>query len=619
MSVINSRASYSPYDIKVEELDENSSTEVHPRNIKVKLWPHQLTLLHRCKQYENEQLALTEFKSLEETHPNLGQGDYMRTQVGIIGDRVGSGKSFVILALMLNNDITNLGSSIKTFAKNRVVFQYSERATNIRTNLLVVPHNLVSQWETYIKDFSDNIKYLIISKMKHVEDFYINLSSVNEYDIIVVTQSYYVRVANFVNSRSLKMQRIIYDEVDNLNIPHCPLIESNFYWFISASYGNLLYPKGYQRYDYAINKHVWFATGLKNSGFVKELFMDLFNNLSREFTKILLLKNQDEYVKSSISIPEVVSQFVKCKSPLSIDILNGFVDREIIHLLNAGDIASALQRISPSRKGTEENIISLQIEKLAKEIYNCDLRLETTYRYDYDLEEQRQTEITRLQNKKNSIQAKIDGIRERIKQADTCCICFDNFVKKSVPPCCSQSYCFVCINIWLSKHQTCPTCKQKLSIKDLFIIDDSIGEEDSPEEQVNPDELNANFDKIQNLEIIFKQKASNGKILVYSSYDMSFNHITEVLEKLNIRYAYLKGNENQIKKTIERYKEEDLNVLLVNGRNYGSGLNLENTSDIIMFHKVDSEVEKQIIGRGQRFGRVNALNVWYLLHENEMK
>jgi SNF2 family DNA or RNA helicase len=66
------------------------------------------------------------------------------------------------------------------------------------------------------------------------------------------------------------------------------------------------------------------------------------------------------------------------------------------------------------------------------------------------------------------------------------------------------------------------------------------------------------------------------------------------------------------------HKPDALNMLFVNARSFGSGLNLENTTDIIMFHKLDSELEKQVIGRAQRFGRSEPLNIWYLLHENEM-
>jgi SNF2 family DNA or RNA helicase len=101
---------------------------------------------------------------------------------------------------------------------------------------------------------------------------------------------------------------------------------------------------------------------------------------------------------------------------------------------------------------------------------------------------------------------------------------------------------------------------------------------------------------------------------------MSFSSITNILDNMNVKYAYLKGNEAHILKLLDKYKNtNELNVLLVNSRNYGSGLNLENTTDIIMFHKVESETEKQVIGRASRIGRTCPLNVWYLLYDNEIR
>ena len=40
-------------------------------------------------------------------------------------------------------------------------------------------------------------------------------------------------------------------------------------------------------------------------------------------------------------------------------------------------------------------------------------------------------------------------------------------------------------------------------------------------------------------------------------------------------------------------------------------------SDIIIYHEMNIELETQIIGRAQRIGRSEPLNVYYLLHENE--
>ena len=90
------------------------------------------------------------------------------------------------------------------------------------------------------------------------------------------------------------------------------------------------------------------------------------------------------------------------------------------------------------------------------------------------------------------------------------------------------------------------------------------------------------------------------------------------MENLNINYSDLKGNKHRINNTINDYKNGFIKVLLVNIYNYGSGLNLECSTDIIMFHKFDKLIESQVIGRAQRSGRTEPLNIHYLLNENEI-
>tara|TARA_B110000261_G_C13050737_1_gene344117 strand:+ start:453 stop:767 length:315 start_codon:yes stop_codon:yes gene_type:complete len=89
------------------------------------------------------------------------------------------------------------------------------------------------------------------------------------------------------------------------------------------------------------------------------------------------------------------------------------------------------------------------------------------------------------------------------------------------------------------------------------------------------------------------------------------------LEKAQVSFSHLKGNQQQCNYIIEKYKTSDLDVLLINSKHYGSGLNLENTTDIVLFHKFTDQIEKQVIGRAQRTGRKDSLNVWYLLNEQE--
>ena len=42
------------------------------------------------------------------------------------------------------------------------------------------------------------------------------------------------------------------------------------------------------------------------------------------------------------------------------------------------------------------------------------------------------------------------------------------------------------------------------------------------------------------------------------------------------------------------------------------------TTDIVLYHRMNSDLEKQIIGRGQRVGRTSPLIINYLCYENEV-
>ncbi len=58
---------------------------------------------------------------------------------------------------------------------------------------------------------------------------------------------------------------------------------------------------------------------------------------------------------------------------------------------------------------------------------------------------------------------------------------------------------------------------------------------------------------------------------------------------------------------------------MLNAKFFGAGMNLQMTTDIIMYHRFTDEMEEQIVGRAQRLGRdINStLNVYYLVHDNE--
>ena len=110
------------------------------------------------------------------------------------------------------------------------------------------------------------------------------------------------------------------------------------------------------------------------------------------------------------------------------------------------------------------------------------------------------------------------------------------------------------------------------------------------------------------------------KYLIFTEYESTLNHkITNMLDKWGLKYGRIKGSGIMITNLVEQYKTGDINTLLINSKYFGSGMNLENTTDIIIIHKMQADVEMQVIGRAQRFGRIGNLRVWKLYYQNEVE
>ena len=606
------------FNIDVDELTEQSPKSDQPSNINVTLKDHQLTLLYRCIQYETQILDIKEFPKASEKFPD----SHIQANMAIIGDRVGSGKSYVILSLISINNITNKNNVvIKSYGLNNVIYFIPDAKKTVKTNLLIIPHNLTNQWDDYIKRFSSNLKYMIINRHKHVDSLYEESFNIENLDLIVVTGTLYNKVANYITEKGIKLQRLIVDEVDNVNIPGCVRVEACFTWFVTASYGNVLYPRGFSKYEQNIRRHICFATGIRNNGYIKDVLTDLNGNISRELVKVLIVKNSEAYVEKSISLPPIYNYVIKCKTPNTINILNGIVDKNIIDFLNANDVFGALQCINPSNRGSEDNIVRLLIDKYTKQLTNIKLNFSMVNQMVFENENERRQEIDNLNSKIQIIENKIMMISNRIRESNVCIICYEpTDTNRTITTCCQNSFCFPCINTWLLNKAACPMCKAKMTSNDYMVINEDMPSCSHSEiKEIDEHQTHESFDKYKNLKIVLENRAVGSKFLIFSAYDSSFNDVLPILANLEIKFEYLKGPGSHIASIVRKYKEKDLDVLLVNMRNYGSGLNLENTSDIVMFHKESNQSECQIIGRAHRMGKTDPLNIHYLLYANEMK
>jgi SNF2 family DNA or RNA helicase len=290
--------------------------------------------------------------------------------------------------------------------------------------------------------------------------------------------------------------------------------------------------------------------------------------------------------------------------------------------LNAGDIDGAITYINKSNLDSEKNIINKAIKNLNDTLLNLDVKENAIKQYIYTDDSLRVTALEKNAKEKKILEEKILLIRQRIELSDLCNICFSSAPKKCVSKCCNNIFCFECVSKWLIINPECALCKTKANLQaDIFIVKEETVETEPEYSQQffklpGRDEYTSSLDKFQNLERIVATRTERSKFLIFSDYEHSFSHMYSYLDNTKLRYSHIKGN--SILNTVEKYKGNQLDALLINSKNYGSGLNLENTTDVILFHKFDSQLQNQIIGRAQRPGRKQPLKVWFLLNENEL-
>lgn len=595
-----------------ELTEEDQEYEGHLES-KIELKHHQRVLLHKCIELENCGIDISKDPHLKQTYK------YVRANLGILGDKVGSGKSYTILALILANPVPKVKYN-KTFVYGggHMGFKMNPIVDNvyIDVNMIVMSHSLVKQWEHYVKTFTNELRVFVVNSKKTFNAMESNLHNTQ---LLFVTANFYKNVQMYMNERDVTVKRLIFDEVDTAYTPNAKRINAKFYWFISASYKNILNP--FPRWHY--NHEDWresyqITSGIHNNLFAKSVFVSFLKTMTAEEMKcvdLLVLKNKDEFVERSFSLMEYERRVIQCKTPDVVNILNGISNKRILQSLNAGDVGTAISLLNQENVGDEENIIDIVKCDFKNRLNNANLRLDMAQNYIFNNPVAKETRIRKLEQERDEILQKIQMIEERVRESNLCNICYTEMGTKTITKCCKNSFCIECITRWLSKVPNCPLCKSTMCDEDLYVlVKDYVPH---PELRFQEGQM---LEKLDQMMVLLRDTVmvrERHKVLIFSEYDHVFNNLIKVVKDLNANYGFLKGN--SIGNNVNRYKSNaDFNILFVNPNAYGSGLNLENTTDIIMFHKLNEQVTKQVIGRAQRPGRKDKLHVWFLLHENEL-
>lgn len=587
----------------------NDTSEKYTAHIdtNIELKPHQLSALYRCIEMENKCCV-----------ENIHKYDYIKTNIGILGDLPGSGKSYIMLALIKVNQIPKVRLKNVFTYMNQISFKYQTQ-TNFHfqnTNIIVCPVSCVPQWITYITKFYKNtVSYISVVRKNYFDTFKKNEG---KYDIVVVSSTNYSRVASYYNEHRIKVDRVIFDEADNANTPGAKKIEACFYWVLSATYENIFYPfPRYETYydDFGCRKYYTISSGILQNIFIKDIFLTILK-LNEDDTSIIhssiLVKNDDKYVQESFKLPPMIKQIIVCREPVILNVLNGITSENIIKCLNAGDMNSAIKELKLQNINTEEHIIDIIMKQLKNDIMNKKLLHNCTESMFFQTVKQKTEKLNDISTDIDKMETQLQTLQERIKNNAMCNICYMEIDDgKMITDCCKNCFCMKCVVKWGQYQNTCPLCRfSPLNIQKMYVI----------RKEHNPNENNIDdiMDKFQEFEKMIRQMdKEKKKVLVFAEYRETLEKIDNVLKKNSIKCSTL--DLRGIKKKIEEYKSStDCNILLINSVQLGSGINLENTTDVILFHKFDTALEKQVIGRAHRPGREIQLKIWYLLNQNEL-
>jgi SNF2 family DNA or RNA helicase len=107
--------------------------------------------------------------------------------------------------------------------------------------------------------------------------------------------------------------------------------------------------------------------------------------------------------------------------------------------------------------------------------------------------------------------------------------------------------------------------------------------------------------------LVVNERDSLQRILIFAEHDSALTNIQSILG--GQPYAMLSGHSTTRTRTLASYKSGQTPILLLNSRMNGAGLDLPETTDVVLFHSMHQSIEEQAIGRGHRMGRTTSLRV----------
>ena len=621
-------------------LTELSPQAEQPESIKVALRPHQLTLLAAARSVE----AKASIRHLDLAEPQL------LTCYGVIADRVGAGKSLVALALVRDPPVSQTQFTLREGGVARILgLKHMPAVQSFRpewsdlsgaalmsamgigagdkfytgASLLIVPHNVAQQWEAYITEQS-TLKAYVVKKTKDCDydrvGFYRDIFTA---DIVVVSCTMlrkFIGAMSFHGNvfNSIVWSRLFIDEADSVVCSLRPgEVTARFMWFITGSWLNMLFPNGiYSHTIQALPDEIRKMIGDGSINGVNSranvVAQSISDSRDGRFAA-LILRNASEWIDTSLLRPTITHETVLCKAPANLGILKDFISASAMEALHAGDTAGALAALG-LKAASKETLADRVTESLRGDLVQAEKILAFKRDIEYSTVAAKVAAIEKAEAKVKRLREQLESLQIRISSAtaELCPICYDTPRTTTLTPCCRQAFCLSCLCECIANKPACPLCRQTIqSPKQLLVLGENTEESVEMISVVGPPTKGAALLKL------LSESTEDQRYLVFSAHEASFKGLRELLSARGVRCEVLQGTAARVERLRKQFREGTVRVLCMNARHVGAGINLEAATHVVLYHRMNVELERQVIGRAVRFERAASLSVVHLVHEEE--
>ena len=112
-------------------------------------------------------------------------------------------------------------------------------------------------------------------------------------------------------------------------------------------------------------------------------------------------------------------------------------------------------------------MITFVTKKLETQLSDKQKEFDYKSQITYSNESAKQTALDNVMKQIEEIQKKIDCIKTRILENNTCPVCCDDITNRVIVSCCNNPFCFECISVSLAHQPKCPMCRKLFRRKTL--------------------------------------------------------------------------------------------------------------------------------------------------------